>query len=69
MGTAFYFNRNYYKQLDDVAMESLLEKMTVVLANIFICHHKRYWLRNCPITYALIIHKRYVEKYFFPAKF
>ena len=62
MGTVFYFNGNYYKQLDGVAMGSPLEP---ALAYAFLCHHERKWLRECSVTYAPIFYKRYVDDIFF----
>ena len=38
MGIVFYFNGNYYKQLEDVAMVSPLEP---ALDHAFSCHHER----------------------------
>ena len=61
MGTVCYFNGNYYKQLDGVAMGSPLGP---ALANAFLCHHERKWLRECPVTYAPIFYKRYVGDIF-----
>ena len=61
MGTVFYFNGGYYKQLDGVAMGSPLGP---ALANAFLCHHERKWLRECPVAYAPIFYKRYVDDIF-----
>ena len=58
MGTVFYFNGNYYKQLDDVAMGSPLRP---AMANAFLCHHERKWLRECLVAYSPIFYKRYVD--------
>ena len=38
MGTVFYFNCDYYKQLDSVAMGS---SYGPALANVILCHHER----------------------------
>ena len=61
MGTVFCFNGNYYKQLDGVAMGSPLG---LALANAFLCHHESKQLRECPVAYAPIFHKRYVDDIF-----
>ena len=61
MGIVFYFNSNYYKQLDGIAMGSPLGP---ALANAFLCHHEKKWLRECPVTYAPTFHKRYVDDIF-----
>ena len=56
MGTVFYFNGNYYKQLESVTMGSPLG---LALANASLCHHERKWLRECPVAYVPIFYKRY----------
>ena len=61
MGTVFYVNGNYYKQLDGVAMVSPLGP---ALANAFLCHHERKRLREFPVSYALIFYKCYVDDIF-----
>ena len=61
MGTVFYFNGNYYKQLDGAAMRSSLGP---ALIDAFLCHHKRQWLRECPVTYAPIFYKPYFDDIF-----
>ena len=61
MSTVFYFNGNYYKQLDGVAMGSPLGP---ALGNAFLCYQVSKWLRECPVACALIFHKRYVDYIF-----
>ena len=61
MGTVLYFNGNYYKQSDGVAMRFPLG---AALANVFLCHHERKWLRECPVAYAPIFYKSYVDDIF-----
>ena len=52
-GTVFYFNVNYYKHLGSVAMGSSLGP---ALSNVFLCHHERKWLRECPsMTFFLLL--------------
>ena len=41
--THFLFNSSFYDQIDGVAMGSLLAP---VLANLFMGHHEKLWLRN-----------------------
>ena len=41
----FLFNDNYYKQIDGVAMGSLLG---LTLANAFMCYYEKKWLDDCP---------------------
>ena len=38
------------------------------LANAFLCDDEIKWLRECPVAYALIFYKRYVEWHFCSAK-
>ena len=47
MGTVPYFNGNYCKQLDGVAMGSCLGP---VFSNAFSCYHERNWIRYCSIV-------------------
>ena len=61
MGTVFYFNSNYYKQLDSVAMGSPLGP---ALANAVLYHHEKKQLRECPFSYAPIFYKHYVDDIF-----
>ena len=60
-GTVFYFNGSYYKQKDGVAMGSPLGP---ALANAFLCHHERFWLEDCPLSYAPVFYARYVDDIF-----
>ena len=60
-GTVFYFNGNYYRQKDGVAMGSPLGP---ALANAFLCHHERSWLEDCPLAYAPVFYARYVDDIF-----
>ena len=41
----FMFNNKFYKQIDGVAMGSLLGP---ALANIFMCNFENKWLKDCP---------------------
>ena len=61
MGADFYFDGNYYKQLGGVAMGSHLGP---ALTNVFLCHHERKWLRECPVIYAPIFYKCYLDDIF-----
>ena len=61
MSTVFYFNGNYYKQLEGVAMGSPLGP---VLANHILCHHKSKWLREYLVSHAPIFYKRYINDIF-----
>ena len=60
-GSVFYFNGNYYRQVDAVAMESLLG---AALANIFLSHHEINWLRKCPSSFTPVLYRWYVDDIF-----
>ena len=57
----FIFNNQLYEQIDGVAMGS---PSGATLANIFLCHHEKIWLNNCPTSYKPIMYKRYVDDTF-----
>ena len=60
-GTVFYFNGNYYRQKDGVAMGSPLGPD---MANAVLCHHEKAWIDDCPLSYAPIFYARYVDDIF-----
>ena len=57
----FTFNSKYYKQLDDLAMQSPLG---TALANISMCSFERKWLRDCPDDFKPVYYRRYVDGIF-----
>ena len=57
----FLLNGQYYKQIDGVAMGSPLGP---TLANVFLCHHEKNWLDNCPNEFKPYYFKRYVDDVF-----
>ena len=57
----FLFDKNYYSQLDGVAMGSPLGP---TLANIFPCHYEEIWLSSCPKQFKPTYYKRYVDDIF-----
>ena len=59
--SSFIFDYLLYKQVDEVAMSSLLGS---TLANAFLCHYEKEWLDNCPIHYKPVIYQRYVDNIF-----
>ena len=52
------FHREFYKQIDGVAMGSPLGP---TLANIFLCFHEQIWLDNCPVEFKPVIYRRFVD--------
>ena len=60
-GTVFYFNGQYYRQKDGVAMGSPLGP---ALANAFLAHHESVWLEECPLSFAPMFFARYVDDIF-----
>ena len=55
------FDNIYYSQVDGVAMGSPLGP---TLANVFLCHHERKWLEDCPDNFRPVYYKRYVDDIF-----
>ena len=49
------FNTKYYKQVDGVAMGSLLSP---ALANIFMCSFESKWVRDCPNGFNPVFYRR-----------
>ena len=56
--SCFIFNMTYYRKLDGVAMGSPLGP---TLANVFLCHHEKAWLENCPVQFKPVYYRRYVD--------
>ena len=50
--SSFIFDFLFYKQIDGVAMSSLLGP---TLANAFLCHYEKEWLDNCPSHFKPIV--------------
>ena len=57
----FNFKGKIYKQIDGVAMGSLLGP---TLANLFSCFHEQIWLNECPDEFKLVYYRRYVDDIF-----
>ena len=55
------FNRDFYSQIDGVAMGSPLGP---TLANTFLCHYEQKWLDDCPLEFKPVYYKRYVDDIF-----
>ena len=54
-------DNKYYSQIDEVVMCSPLGP---ALANIFLCHHKSNWLKDCLKDFKPVYYKRYVDDIF-----
>ena len=57
----FMFNGKFYKQINGVAMGSPLGP---ILSNIFLCHHEKLWLEECPSSFKPRMYTRYVDDIF-----
>ena len=57
----FVFNKEYFRQIDGVAMGSPLGP---TLANIFLCHYEEKWLNSCPKQFKPTYYRRYVDDIF-----
>ena len=60
-GSVFYFNGNYFRQVDGVAMGSPLGP---ALANMFLSHHESRWIEMCPLNFSPVFYRRYVDDVF-----
>ena len=58
--THFLFKASFYDQIDDVAMGSPL---ALVLANLFMGHHKNIWLETYRAS-KILFYRRYVDDTF-----
>ena len=48
----------FYSQIDGVAMGS---PWGPTLANVFLCHHEKKCLNDCPNNFKPLFYKRYVD--------
>ena len=55
------FDMECYNQIDGVAIGSPLGP---TLANVFLCHHEKKWLNDCPNNFKPAFYKRYVNGIF-----
>ena len=59
--SSFIFNNILYKQIDGIAMGSLLGSS---LGNAFLCHYEKLWLDSCPLEFKPVLYRRYVDDIF-----
>ena len=57
----FLFDNKMYKQLDGVAMGLPLGP---TLANAFLSHYEKIWLKDCPLEFKPVVYRRYVDDIF-----
>ena len=57
----FLFDNKMYKQLDGIAMGSPLGP---TLANAFLSHYEKIWLKDCPLEFKPVVYRRYVDDIF-----
>ena len=57
----FIFDNKLYKQIDGLAMGSLLGP---TLVNIFLCHYEKIWLTACPSQFKPAVYRCYVGNVF-----
>ena len=57
----FIFNGKHYMQHEGFAMGSPL---SAPMANLFLCHHERNWLNDCPESFKPLLYRRYVDDTF-----
>ena len=55
------FDQQFYEQHDGVSMGSPLRP---TLTNVFLCHHEKTWLQNCPSEFKPVIYRIYVDDTF-----
>ena len=55
------FDMEFYSQIDGVVVGSPLGP---TLANVFLCHHEKKWLNDCPNNFKPVFYKRYVDDIF-----
>ena len=55
------FDMGFYIQIDGVAMGSPLG---LTLTSLFLCHHEKKWLNDCPNNFKPVFYKRYVDDIF-----
>ena len=56
--SCFIFNNTYYQQTEGMSMGSPLGP---TYANVFLCHHEKEWLNNCPPEFKPAYYRRYVD--------
>ena len=61
LNSFFLFNSKLYRQIDGLGQGLPLGP---TLANIFMCHHEKNWLQNCPLNFKPLFYKRYIDDTF-----
>ena len=58
---SFIFDNKLYKQIDGAAMDS---SVGLTLANTFLCHYEKAWLKECSSQFKQVLYRRYVDNIF-----
>ena len=61
LNSYFIFNNKLYRQVEGLGMGLPLAP---TFANIFLAHHEKYWLNDCPVNFAPVFYKRYMDDTF-----
>jgi hypothetical protein len=61
LNSFFMFDKKMYKQIDGLGMGLPLGP---TFANIFMCHHEKIWLDECPNFFKPIFYQRYIDDTF-----
>ena len=61
LNSFFLFNSKLCKQIDGLGQGLPLGP---TYANIFMCHHEKNWLQNCPLNFKPLFYKRYIDDNF-----
>ena len=57
----FLFNGQLYCQINGIGMGNPLGP---TMANIFLCHHEKNWINNCPNDFRPVFYRRYIDDTF-----
>ena len=61
LNSYFIFNNKLYRQVEGLRMGLPLAP---TFANIFLAHYEKNWLNDCPVNFAPVFYKRYMDDTF-----
>ena len=61
LNSYFIFNNKLYRQVEGLGMGLPLAP---TFANIFLAHHEKNWLNDCPVNFTPFFYKRYMDDTF-----